>query len=72
MEAINLYLDVYNNSDTVFDRLDKEEQKSLGKINDMLLVLKEAIKSLEGSIVSFTKGLPAIDFILTKFEDGRD
>ena len=38
----------------------------------MLLVLKEAIKSLEGSIVSFTKGLPAIDFILTKFEDGRD
>jgi hypothetical protein len=26
---------------------------------------------LEGSVVSLTKGLTAMDFILTKFEDGR-
>jgi hypothetical protein len=66
MEAIDLYLDAYGDSDVASDRLDEEEWKSLGKINDMLLVLKEATKSLEGSVVSLTKGLPAMDFILTK------
>jgi hypothetical protein len=71
MEALDLYLDVYGDSDVVSDRLDEEEWKSLGKINDMLSVLKEATKSLEGSVVSLTKGLPAMDFILTRFENGR-
>jgi hypothetical protein len=71
MEAIDLYLDAYGDSDVASDRLDEEEWKSLGKINDMLSVLKEATKSLEGPVVSLTKGLPAMDFILTKFEDGR-
>jgi hypothetical protein len=37
----------------------------------MLSVLKEATKSLEGPVVSLNKGLSAIDFILTKFEDER-
>ena len=37
----------------------------------MLSVLKEATKSLEGSIVSFYKGLPVMDFILSEFEDRR-
>jgi hypothetical protein len=71
MEAIDLYLYIYGNSDVASDRLDEEEWKSLGKINNMLSVLKEATKSLEGSIVSLTKGLPAMDFILTKFKDSR-
>jgi hypothetical protein len=66
-----LYLDAYGDSDVACDRLDEEAWKSLGKINDMLSVLKEATKSLEGPVESLTKGLPAIDFILTKFEDGR-
>jgi len=42
MEAIDLYLDAYSDSDVASDRLDEEECKSLGKINDMLSVLKEA------------------------------
>jgi hypothetical protein len=37
----------------------------------MLSVLKEATKSLEGSVVSLTKGLPAMDLISDKFQDGR-
>jgi hypothetical protein len=44
----------------------------LDKINAMLSVLMEATKSLEGSAVSLTKGLPAMDFILSKFEEGRE
>lgn len=71
MEAIDLYLDVYGDSDVISDRLDEEEWKSLSKINNMLSVLKEATKSLEGPVVSLNKGLSAIDFILTKFEDER-
>lgn len=71
MEAIDLYLDVYSDSDVISDRLDEEEWKSLSKINNMLSVLKEATKSLEGPVVSLNKGLSAIDFILTKFEDER-
>lgn len=44
----------------------------LDKINAMLPVLRETTKSLEGSTVSLTKGFPAMDFILSKFEDGRE
>jgi hypothetical protein len=61
IEGIDLYLDAYGDSDVVSDRLDEEEWKSLGKINDMLSVLKEATKSLGDSVVSLTKGLPAMD-----------
>lgn len=71
METIDLYLDAYGDNDVASDRLDEEEWQSLGTINDTLSVLKEVIRSLEGIVASLTKGLLAIDFILTKFEDGR-
>lgn len=70
IQAINLYLDTYGDGNVASDRLD-EEWKSLSKINDMLSVLKEATKSLEGHVVSLTNRLSAINLILTKFEDGR-
>jgi hypothetical protein len=44
----------------------------LDKINAILSVLIEASKSLEGSIVSLIKRLPAINFILSKFEEGTE
>ena len=44
----------------------------LDKTNAMLSVLMEATKSLEGSEVSLAKGLPAMDIILFKFEDGTE
>ena len=71
MAAIDEFLDAYGDGQIELDKLEEEEQETLEKINIMLLVLKETTKSLEGSVVSLTKGLLAIDYILTKFEDRR-
>lgn len=71
MDIIDLYLGACGNSGVASHRLDEEELNALGKIKIMLSALKEATKSWGGSIVSLTKGLVAIDFILTKFEDRR-
>jgi hypothetical protein len=62
---------VFGNSDVACNRFDEQEWKSLGKINDRRSVLKKVTKCLEGSVVSLAKGLPAMDLILTTFEDGR-
>jgi hypothetical protein len=43
----------------------------LGKINFMLLTLKQLNKALKGSFVSLSKALPAMDFILKRFKKGR-
>jgi hypothetical protein len=70
MEAIDLYLDAYG--DSMLHLIGwMRGSGTLGKINDMLSVFKQATKSLECPVGSLTKGLPAMDFILTKFEDGR-
>ena len=37
----------------------------------MLAVLKQTVNLLEGSAVGLTKGLPAMDFILSHFEAGQ-
>jgi hypothetical protein len=71
MEAIDQFLDVWGDDEIAPDKLDEEEWETLDKINTMLSVLKEATKSLEGSAVPLTKGLPAMDFIMGQFEDGR-
>ncbi|KAH7305353.1 hypothetical protein BKA65DRAFT_363009, partial [Rhexocercosporidium sp. MPI-PUGE-AT-0058] len=52
-------------------KLDEQEWKTLDQMNHMLSLLKETTKSLEVSIVSISNGLPAMDFLLSRFEDGR-
>jgi hypothetical protein len=68
MEAIDQFLDIFGDSQVALDKLDEGDWEMLDKINAMLSVLMEATKSLEGSAVSLTEGLPAMDFILSKFE----
>jgi hypothetical protein len=70
-ESINDFLDSYGDDDILPDRLTDEEWEILIKIYTMLASLKQTTKSLEGSGISLTKALPAMDFILTRFEDGR-
>ncbi len=72
MEAIDQFLDTFGDGQVALDRLHEGDWEMLDKINAMLSVLMEATKSLEGSAVSLTKGLPAMDFILSKFEEGRE
>jgi hypothetical protein len=68
MEAIDQFLDTFGDSQVALDKLDEGGWEMLDKINAMPSVFMEATKSLEGSAVSLTKGLPAMDFILSKFE----
>jgi hypothetical protein len=72
MEAIDQVLDTFGDSQVALDKLDEGDWEMLNKINAMLSVLMEATKSLEGSAVSLTKGLPAMDFILSKFEEDTE
>jgi hypothetical protein len=70
-EAINSFLDNYGDSDILEDKLSDSDWDMLDKINFMLSTLKQSSKALKGSFVSLSKALPAMDFILKRFEEGR-
>lgn len=70
-EALDLYLKSYGDEDILLNRLTDDDWNTLSKMYVMLAVLKQTTKSLEGSVIGLTKGLPAMDFILGHFEAGR-
>ena len=70
-EAINCFLDNYGDSNILEDKLLDSDWDMLDKINFMLSTLKQSSKALKGSFVSLSKALPAMDFILKRFEEGR-
>ena len=48
------------------------ESERCSKTDAMLSAVMEAARSQEGSAVSLTKGLPAMDFIMSKLEEDRE
>jgi hypothetical protein len=53
------------------DKLLDSDWDLLNKINFMLLTLKQSSKALKGLFVSLFKALPAMNFILKRFKEGR-
>ena len=70
-EAINSFLNNYKDSNILEDKLLDSDWDMLNKINFMLSTLKQLSKALKGLFVSLSKALPAMDFILKRFKEGR-
>jgi hypothetical protein len=69
--AIHSFIQNYGDKDILEDLLSNEDWDQLESINQMLTVLQQSTKSLEGSFASLYKVIPAMDFILQHFEQGR-
>jgi hypothetical protein len=69
--AIHSFIQNYGDKDILEDLLTNEDWDQLESINQMLTILQQSTKSLEGSFASLYKVIPAMDFILQHFEQGR-
>jgi hypothetical protein len=70
-DAINAYFEQYIDDEYRLDELAEEEWELLGYIQEFLESIAQTTKALESNSSTLDVVLPAIDFILGKFEDGK-
>lgn len=70
-EAIKLYFEEYVDDDCRFDQLSDEDWELLREIQTFLQSITETTKALESNSATLDNVLPAMDFILSKFEAGK-
>ena len=70
-EAILAYFEDYADDECRLDELSEDEWYLLLEVNKFLESLKQTTKALESSAVTLDKVLPAMDFILKRFEEGK-
>ena len=70
-EAILAYFEDYADDDCKLNELSEDDWDLLREVNKFLESLKQTTKALESSAVTLDKVLPAMDFILKRFEEGK-
>jgi hypothetical protein len=70
-EAIQAYFEEYIDEECKLDELTKEEWELLRHIQEFLDAISQTTKALESNLVTLNNVLPAMDFILTQFEEGK-
>jgi hypothetical protein len=70
-EAIQAYFEQYIDEDCRLDELSEEDWSLFRHIQKFLQFIAETTKALESNKNTLDNVLPAMDFILNKFEDGK-
>jgi hypothetical protein len=70
-EAIVAYFEDYADEECKLDKLSDEDWELLRQVHKFLDSLAQTTKALESNVVTLDKVLPAMDFILKRFEDGK-
>ena len=70
-EAIKAYFEEYIDEDCRLDELSEEEWELLQHIQEFLDAISQTTKALESNLVTLDNVLPAMDFILTQFKEGK-
>lgn len=71
-EAIKAYFEVFIDEDCRLDKLKEEDWDLLRNIQAFLDSIAQTTKALESNSATLDNVLPAMDFILKKFEDGKE
>jgi hypothetical protein len=70
-DAIKAYFEQFVDEECCLDELLEEDWKLLCHIQEFLESIAQTTKALESNVCTLDKVLPAMDFILGKFEEGK-
>jgi hypothetical protein len=71
-EAIKAYFELYIDDECRLDKLNSDQWDLLRHIQEFLETIAQTTKGLESNSSTLDNVLPAMDFILKKFEEGKE